>query len=130
MKYIIYVAILVFGYSCTVPGGMVRQKPLSSDIAFEENEEEYDIIIDDPGFSSWLVTNGHPANFYSNEYYRQKNINLVSLWNERFLAYNGRDPYNFQVNYDYSIDYGFEVNYQLYHYFKYLQQAYRLNLPV
>lgn len=116
---------------CATGPGLVKQKPLESDIRMkaDEEEEEYDIIINDPGFSSWLATNGAPPSFYSNEYYRQKNNQYVSFWNERFSAYNGRDPFSFQINYDYSVDYGMEVNYQLFHYFRYMQAEYGVNLP-
>ncbi|MFW5762390.1 MAG: DUF6146 family protein [Cyclobacteriaceae bacterium] len=121
MKKIFFV-LFAFLAACASKPGTTVQKPIDPDIAIktDEEEEEYDIIIDDPGFDSWLLTNGD-ANFeHTNKYYKSWNERYVSYWNSNF---------NNQINYDYSKDYGYEVNYKLFHYFQFVQARYGIDLP-
>lgn len=111
-------------------GQNIGSKTTGDNILLEQQDEnEYDIIIDDPQFSSWLASYGYPENWHDNSYYRQKNNILVSEWNSRFHSRGGRFPYTFNINYDYNTDYGFDVNYQLFHYFRYMVARYRISLP-
>ena len=132
MKKFIYLLGIVFLAGCASSGNMV-QKPVDNDIAFEkkaeDEKEEYDIIITDPGYSSFLASHAKPISFYTNEYYRQWNNIYVSYWNEKVISTGSRDPFNFSINYDYNTDYGLEVNYKLYNYFKYMQHLFGINLP-
>jgi len=89
------------------------------------NEEiEYEIIIIDVGFNSWILTNAKPRNFYSQQYLEAKNRIFVSSWNQRVLSFYNTNLYGFQIDYDFGIDYGYEVNYLLYNYFLFFQQKY------
>jgi len=87
---------------------------------------EYEIIIMDIGFETYLNTIAKPMNFYSQEYYENKNRFYVAEWNIR--AMNPRryrsDIYENQIDYDFSVDYGLEVNYKLYNYFKFVEHKY------
>ncbi len=88
---------------------------------------EYEIIIFDIGFESYLNTIAKPMNFYSQEYYENKNRFYVSEWNIRVLnplKYR-RDIYENQIDYDFNVDYGLEVNYKLYNYFKFVEHKYK-----
>ena len=94
------------------------------------NEEiEYEIIILEIGFDSWLVTQ-RPKWYYSNSTLAVRNYLMVVEWNQRVL-----DPflydstlYQQEINYVSSIDYGIEVNYLLFMYFKFFQQKYHQRL--
>jgi hypothetical protein len=88
---------------------------------------EYRLIILDPGFETWLATK--PAkDFYSNEYYAQKNRLYVIEWNQRFMnsAYSGL--YDTYIDYDLNTDYGLDINYKLYYYFKYFEETNHVRL--
>lgn len=129
MKHLLFLLSIFIVAGCAGPQGVGSRTTGDNIVSLQNEEDEYMIIIDDPQFSSWLIANGNPEAFYSNDYYRNKNNLLVSEWNSRFHSRGGRFPYTFYINYDYSIDYGFDVNYQLFHYFRYLSEKLRLNLP-
>jgi len=88
---------------------------------------EYEIIIMDIGFETYLNTIAKPMNFYSQEYYESKNSFYVTEWNIRArnpLRYRS-DIYENEIDYDFNVDYGLEVNYKLYNYFKFVEYKYR-----
>ena len=101
----------------------------------DEDEEEYELVIIDSGFDRWATTNQKPIGYYSPWYYAQKNRIYVQAWNERADQqgfYRSENyPFEQRINYDYSIDYGVELNYQLFWYFKYIEDLYgrRYNFP-
>lgn len=98
----------------------------------QPEEEEYEVLIFDNNFDRWMQTNGRPVGFYSPQYYEQKNRQYVAAWNEKVGRFGGNSPFQNIINYDYSEDYGVEVNYQLFWYFKYVEDLYgrRYNFPV
>lgn len=94
------------------------------------NEElEYEIIILDVGFDSWLVTQ-KPMSYYTNQTLRIKNQFYVAEWNRRVMQplYYDSNLYGQLIDYDPNIDYGMEVNYKLYQYFQFFQKKYRQKL--
>lgn len=138
MKNLIYMLITVlFVWSCktsnkTVAGSNVKEKTgLTSDTLRIANDAlQYEIIIIDPGFNSWLVSNGKSRNYYSQSYLENKNQFYVSEWNRRVLMpfrYNP-DLYEQRIDYQPGVNYGYEVNYLLYNYFVYFQKKYKQRL--
>lgn len=90
------------------------------------NEElEYEIIIIEIGFDSWLVTQ-RPMTFYSQWTLEFKNRSNVIEWNQRVNQPNLYSTllYEQMIDYQSNIDYGMEVNYMLYMYLKYFQKKY------
>jgi hypothetical protein len=88
---------------------------------------EYEIIIIDAGFDTYLASIAKPANFYSQSYYETKNKFYVSEWNIRHnqpMRYNP-NIYENRINYDFNTDYGLDVNYKLYNYFKFVEYKYK-----
>ena len=88
---------------------------------------EYEIIIIDIGFESYLHSIAKPANFYSQSYYEIKNTFYVTEWNIRAqnpLRYNS-SIYENVIDYNFSTDYGLDVNYKLYNYFKFVEYKYK-----
>ena len=91
---------------------------------------EYDVIIIEPGFGSYLISTAKPQGFYNQNYLENKNIRYVQEWNRRVLQpgrYNS-NLYEMEINYRHGIDYGYEVNYKIYNYFIYFQNRYNQNL--
>ena len=88
---------------------------------------EYQLIIIDIGFESWLATQ-KPVDYYSNEYLRTWNIRYVTEWN--YLYNSGRYPeyIGSYVDYRSDTDYGIELNYKLYSYFQFFEEKYKITL--
>ena len=91
---------------------------------------EYEILIIEPGFNSWLVSTARPEGFYSQEYMESRNRLYVLEWNQRVLQPQrySSNLYELQIDYQPNIDYGYEVNYKLYNYFIYFQLTYNQRL--
>ncbi|MFD1293760.1 DUF6146 family protein [Lutibacter holmesii] len=88
---------------------------------------EYEIIIFDIGFNTYLNTIAQPQGYYSLQYLENKNKFYVSKWNIRV-----QNPYKYNpkiyeniIDYDFSTDYGLEVNYKLFNYFKFVEYKYK-----
>ena len=105
--------------------------PKASDIVRIANDSlQYEVIIMDSGFNSWLAGNAKPRGFYSESYLEGRNIVYVSEWNSRAMQPQRYNPdlYEMQINYDSNIHYGYEVNYLIYNYFIYFQLHYKQQL--
>ena len=76
---------------------------------------EYEIIIIEPGFQSWLVTQP-PRGYYIQKVLENRNLFSVQEYNRRVLdsRYNRTNLYEQQIDYQPGIDYGYEVNYLLF----------------
>ena len=88
---------------------------------------EYRLIIMDPGFDSWLATKPS-KDFYSNEYYAQKNRLYVAEWNQMYLTSHKKDFYDNYIDYKPNTDYGIDINYRLYYYFRYFEEKNHIKL--
>lgn len=88
---------------------------------------EYEILIIDIGFESYLNSIAKPINYYSQSYYELKNKFYVPIWNQRVTNsyYNKRSIYENIIDYNYNIDYGLDVNYKLFNYFKFVEYKYK-----
>lgn len=109
-------------------------------LVFQEGEEqpveivsdktEYEIIIIEPGFFTWLQSIAKPEGYYSQSFMENRNQIFVMNWNQRVLQPSRYNPnlYELQIDYRPNIDYGYEVNYKLYNYFIYFQRKYNQRL--
>ncbi|MCZ6594565.1 MAG: DUF6146 family protein [Bacteroidetes bacterium] len=130
MKYFsIILLILVAFASCDSSKTVVKESDVatvSNDTIRIANESlEYMIIIIEPGFESWLVTQ-KPEGFYGQTYLEGKNRLFVTEYNRRVQNFQLYNPnlYQQEINYEFHLDYGYEVNYLLYNYFLYFQETY------
>jgi signal peptidase I len=137
MKKSIYIIaiILVSLYSCKTsnPSLSKTDKAIatpSDTVRIANDKLEYEVIIIDPGFSTWLASTALPRNYYSQSYLESKNRIWVSEWNSRVLQPMRYSPnlYEMTINYDPNIDYGYEVNYLIYNYMVYFQNRYKQKL--
>lgn len=97
----------------------------TDEVRIANDSLQYEVIIIDPGFNSWLATNARPRNFYSESYLESHNQSFVSEWNARVnqpQRYRS-DLYEMRIDYNPTIHYGYEVNYLLYNYMVYFQIA-------
>ncbi|RUA18695.1 MAG: hypothetical protein DSY83_01680 [Flavobacteriia bacterium] len=129
----------IFLVSCTTQKQAVdvsneEQAVFNSDdeqpVEIKDEETEYEIIIIEPGFYTWLQSIARPEGYYSQSFLENRNAIMVINWNQRVLQPSMYNPnlYEMQINYDPNIDYGYEVNYKLYNYFVYFQRKYNQRL--
>ena len=91
---------------------------------------QYEIIIIDIGFTSYLNSIARPMSYHSQAYLQNKNRFYVAVWNNRAQnsqRYNS-NIYENIIEYDSNVDYGLEVNYKLFWYFKFAEQKYKMRL--
>ncbi len=127
MKQIIYFIVTFFiVVGCSSTTKTTTQLPNEA-VRIANDDLEYEIIIIDPGFKTYLLSQAKPANFYSQSYYETKNKFYVIEWNKRVnnpLAYNP-NIYENVIDYDFNINYGLDVNYKLFNYFKFVEYKYK-----
>ncbi|GAA4061601.1 DUF6146 family protein [Flavobacterium cheonanense] len=136
MKNLIYIfVILLFIIGCSSTNQSIsttneNSTKTSDTIRIANDSLEYEVIIIDGGFNSWLYSHARPRGFYSESYLENRNRIYVNEWNNRArqpLQYNP-NLYEMQINYDFNIHYGYEVNYLIYNYFIYFQITYKQQL--
>lgn len=137
MKNSLYILALFFCivWACTSTKSNIPSKEkltgTKNDTVRIANEAlEYEVIIIDPGFNTWLITRAYPRGYHSQSYLENKNRIYVSEWNSRVLQPFRYNPnlYEMTINYDPNIDYGYEVNYLIYNYMIYFQNTYKQKL--
>ncbi len=130
MKYGMYALILgLFIYSCSSTKNRNLQTASTNKIAdtvrIANDSLEYEIIIIEPGFNSWIVTQ-RSRGYYSEPFLENRNRQYVIEYNQRVLQPQRFNPNLYQqtINYESTIHYGYEVNYLLYNYFLFFEQRY------
>ncbi|MES2544776.1 MAG: DUF6146 family protein [Bacteroidota bacterium] len=99
-------------------------------IRIANDELQYEVIIIDPGFNTWLNSRAYPRNYHTQSFLENKNRLYVGEWNNRVLQPQ-RYPanlYEMSINYDSNVNYGYEVNYLIYNYMIYFQNTYKQKL--
>ncbi len=136
MKYFFtFIIIVSLLLSCKTTNKMVTDSSeipskVSDTVRIANEETEYEVIIIDPGFTSFLYGQAQPRGYYTETFLKQRNQIYVVEWNNRVrqpLAYSS-NLYLFPIDYDNNIDYGYEVNYLLYNYFIYFQLKHKQRL--
>lgn len=105
-------------------------KKISDTVRIANDSLEYEVIIIDNGFSTWLQSRAYPRNYHSLAYLENKNNLYVTEWNSRVLQPQRYSPdlYEMSINYRPDIHYGYEVNYLIYNYMIYFQNTYKQKL--
>lgn len=127
----IFIGIIVSCNSAkTIASTEKKSSSVSDTIRIANDSLEYEVIIIDPGFNTWLASRAHPRWYYTQEYLENKNQIYVNEWNNRVLQPQRYNPnlYEMTINYDSNIDYGYEVNYLIYNYMVYFQNNYHQRL--
>lgn len=122
---ILLAVVLLIG--CTSSRRVLRA-PAENVIDLSQNEEEYELIVLDPGFETWYATAWNPAKDRNEDYY--------SLWNSRYVIewnYKATQPHTSRffdsiIQYDSTADYGIEIERKLYYYFRWVDT--KLGIPI
>jgi hypothetical protein len=131
MKNYYIVAVVLFLFvACGTKKTAIGDKSTAKNdtIRIANDALEYEVIIIDPGFSSWLAGYSRPRNFYTQNYMEQRNQFWVMQWNQNVLSGPRRDLFEMSINYDNQTDYGYEVNYLLFNYLTYFQLTNNIQL--
>ncbi|WP_029269124.1 DUF6146 family protein [Flavobacterium sp. KJJ] len=105
-------------------------KNVNDTVRIANDSLEYEVIIIDNGFSTWLASMAQPRNYYSLSYLENKNYLYVTEWNNRVNQPQRYNPnlYEMRIDYQPQIHYGYEVNYLIYNYMIYFQNTYKQKL--
>lgn len=136
MKHLpVIVFIFIITLSCKTANnknGKINTKNIANTdtLKISNPELDYDIIIIEPSYNSWLQTTAKPKGFYSQNYLETKNYLYVTEWNSRVYQSQkfSTNLYEMTIDYEPNINYGYDVNYQLYNYFVFFQNKYNQNL--
>ncbi|MEX0996656.1 MAG: DUF6146 family protein [Flavobacteriaceae bacterium] len=133
MKYLFTILIFaVLVYSCDTTKSAIETDSTniahSDTVKIANDSIEYEIIIIEPGFNAWLVTQP-PKGYYGLNYLENRNKIYVTEYNYRVYAPGfNKKLYVQEINYDPNVSYGLEVNYLLYNYFKFFEETYNQKL--
>ena len=129
MKKIIFLVITcLFMYSCSTQSVLKKTIPINdtnSEIASQDSTE-YELLILDIGFESWLATRSSIAMAHSNAYYKNWNHIYVTEWNHKHMQ--GHPIFENYIEYDLFEDYGLDINYKLYNYFLFVEEKTGISL--
>lgn len=133
--YVVLALLLVYGCATTKnndANGMQANTIGNDTVRITNDSLEYEIIIIEPGFNSFLASQARPEGFYSQSYLENKNRFLVADYNSRVMqpSMYGPELYPQRIDYSPHIDYGYEVNYKLYYYFVYFARTYNQRFSV
>lgn len=105
-------------------------KSLNDTIRIANDSLQYEVIIIDPRFNTWLNFNALPRNFHSLSFLENKNQIYINEWNNRAMQPQRFNPnlYEMRIDYDPNIKYGYEVNYLIYNYMIYFQNTFKQKL--
>lgn len=129
---IFFLAISLMIISCgttKTKNSLDTKKNVEEAVVISNDSLEYEIIILDIGFNTYLNTIAKPMEYYSQDYLEVKNNFYVVEWNIRAnnpIRYG--DLYGNRIEYSPHIDYGLEVNYKLFNYFQFFERKYRVKL--
>lgn len=106
-----------------------RQSVANDTLRIANDSLDYEIIIIEPGFYNWLVTQ-FPEDYYTLSFLENRNLFYVQEYNRRVINPNQYDSqlYLWQIDYQPNVRYGKEVNYLLYNWFVYFQRTYKQKL--
>ena len=121
------------GSTSSLPGDKVtaetNAKAKNDTIRIANDSLEYEVIIIENGFNTWLASRAKPRGYYGQSYLENKNRFWVAEWNNRAMnPTRFGDLYQMQIDYQSRINYGYEVNYLLYNYLVFFQITYNQKL--
>ncbi|MGK7397450.1 MAG: DUF6146 family protein [Candidatus Cyclobacteriaceae bacterium M3_2C_046] len=123
MKYLIFLSIVFFaGCAASNETQEVSVRPSSQ----SSDTIEYELIISDSAFDQWFAVNQQPVDFYSEEFYEDRNQQYVIQYNSLVDTTSGdpSSPFNQRIAYLRNVDYPLQLDYKLYYYFKYVEDIY------
>jgi len=94
----------------------------------KNDQEQYELIVLDPGFDTWYATTWSPAKDHAESYYSYWNQRYVTAWNYKATRPLTAKYFENIIMYDPTIHYGIELERKLYYYFRYVDT--KLGIPI
>ena len=111
--------------------GTAQQEKTKGKAEIKQNADsvEYELLVFDSGFETYLAKVPYSKEYHTNEYYKNWNIRYVTEWNVRALnPMRYGSFYESKIDYQSNIDYGLDLNFKLYHYFRYIEDTHGIVL--
>jgi len=129
----VFILIVLLSCKTTTSKGALTDKTLTTQkdtIRIANDSLQYEVVIIDTGFNTWLNSRALPRNYYSQVFLENKNRIYINEWNNRVLQPMKYNPnlYLMLIDYNPNINYGYEVNYLIYNYMIYFQNTYKQKL--
>jgi len=117
-------------YSCSSSPTKNLQTKKEEPVVIANDSLEYEIIIMDIGFNTYLRTVAKPIGYYTQTYLENFNAIYVTNWNIRVQNPQKYDSsiYENVIQYNARTNYGLDVNYKLFNYFQFAQWKYKMSL--
>ncbi|MCU4163083.1 DUF6146 family protein [Carboxylicivirga caseinilyticus] len=126
-KYFFIILVIGVIVACSTTKDIQNQSKAEIELAADSTE--YELIVLDPRFESYLISQPYSKEFYSNEYYKQWNLQYCTEWNIRHAnPFRYGDFYETNIPYESNTDYGIDFNFRLYHYFQFIEKEYGIVL--
>ena len=119
-------ALLIAASSCQPKKDFVKDQEdraamIGDTLRIANDKLDYEIIVIDPGFNSWMLMNARPRGYHSQSYLENRNLSWVLEWNNRARNPRSANLFGMPIDYQNGVNYGYEVNYLLYNYLTYFQ---------
>jgi hypothetical protein len=128
MKAVINGLIFLFLSGCVTSNRMMAVKDKNLIDIKQEDGEEYELLVLDPGFETWFLTTWSPAKDRSLSYYKMWNQRYVNAWNYKATRPNRSRLFENMIQYEAMVDYGMDVERKLYYYFRWVDT--QLKIPI
>ena len=129
-KILVILLMGVIFYACSSSPSKNLQTKKEEPVVIANDSLEYEIIIIDIGFTTYLNSIAKPMGFYTQTFLENRNNIYVINWNMRAqnpLKYDA-SIYENVIQYNSRVNYGMEVNYKLFNYFQFAQKKYKMSL--
>ena len=124
--YVFVLSVLIL-FGCSTQSRMLRATD-GNLIDISQNDEEYEVMVLDPGFETWFITTWSPAKDRSEEYYASWNQQYVTEWNYKATRAQTAKFFNDMIQYDANERYGIDVERKLFYYFRWVET--QLGIPI
>jgi hypothetical protein len=129
----VFILFVIIGCTTKKPSIVINTKTFvdqKDTVRIANDSLQYEVIIIDPGFNTWLNSRALPRNYYSLVFLENKNRIYINEWNNRVLQPMKYNPnlYLMLIDYNLNVKYGYEVNYLIYNYMIYFQNTYKQKL--
>jgi hypothetical protein len=129
----VFILFVIIGCTTKKPSIVINAKTMvdqKDTVRIANDSLQYEVIIIDPGFNTWLNSRALPRNYYSLAFLENKNRIYINEWNNRVLQPMKYNPnlYLMLIDYNLNVNYGYEVNYLIYNYMIYFQNTYKQKL--
>ncbi len=120
MKKVLFLIVTcLFIYSCSTQSVYNKSIADTNSQTATQDSTEYELLILDIGFESWLATKSSIAMAHSDAYYKNWNHIYVTEWNHKYQQ--GHPCFENHIEYNLFEDYGLDINYKLYNYFLFVE---------